>query len=159
MEAMALSSWFEEMVKGKLDVSDRYGAKMHRSHCLTVNVGPCILMTRKYVIFTAYVSMIAVSIFLLYCAIWLPDLKLWCKFGESNQKGKNVDSFLVLREKERASYDKLMRYILHPQAPCLTVATIGGKKRRNKMLDGDKVICLEPGPGLSEECIVYSFGY
>ena len=63
-----------------------------------------------------------------------------------------------MRDRERASYDLLMHYILNPQATCTTPKIVGGQIRRNRKFDGDKVVCLEPGPGIGENCIVYSFG-
>ncbi|XP_015918887.1 probable methyltransferase-like protein 24 [Parasteatoda tepidariorum] len=142
----------------KSDQSDRYGSKLHKTFGVNFKLGNYWLLVRKYLGFIAYVSIIVGTSFLICCAFWLPDVRLWCKFGEYNNKARSIDSFLLLREKERASYDRLMRYILHPQAPCQTIQILGGKKGRNKKFDGDKVICLEPGPGLGEDCIVYSFG-
>ncbi|GFQ92224.1 methyltranfer_dom domain-containing protein [Trichonephila clavata] len=138
----------------KLDYSDRYGGKVHRFLCSSSVVSKL----RKYLGLAAYMSIVAGTVFLVYCAFWLPDFRLWCKFGDFNQKGKSPDSFLLMREKERSAYDRLMHYILHPEAPCQTMEVLGGKRGRNKKFDGDKVICLEPGPGLNEDCIVYSFG-
>ncbi|GFT80973.1 methyltranfer_dom domain-containing protein [Nephila pilipes] len=138
----------------KFDHSDRYGGKVHRLSCF----GSCVPILRRYLGLTAYISIIAGTVFLVYCAFWLPDFRLWCKLGDFNQKGRSTDSFLLMREKERSAYNRLMRYILHPEAPCQTMEVLGGKRGRNKKFDGDKVICLEPGPGLGEDCIVYSFG-
>ncbi|GFY56982.1 methyltranfer_dom domain-containing protein [Trichonephila inaurata madagascariensis] len=138
----------------KIDYSDRYGGKVHRFLCSSSGVSKL----RKYLGLAAYMSIVAGTVFLVYCAFWLPDFRLWCKLGDFNQKGKIPDSFLLMREKERSAYDRLMHYILHPEAPCQTMEVLGGKRGRNKKFDGDKVICLEPGPGLNEDCIVYSFG-
>lgn len=70
-----------------------------------------------------------------------------------------MDSFLQMKDRERAAYDHLIYYILNPTAPCVTAKFLGGKMGVNGLYDGDKVVCLEPGPGIGEECIVYSFGY
>ncbi|CAL1274827.1 unnamed protein product [Larinioides sclopetarius] len=142
----------------KSDYREMYGGKGHRFPCSALSTGSCITIIRKYLGLAAYVSIIIGTAFLVCCAFWLPDIRLWCKLGELEQKGQSMDSFLLMRQEERAAYDRLMRYILHPQAHCLTMEVLGGKRGRNKKFDGDKAICLEPGPGLSEDCIVYSFG-
>ncbi|KAG8193883.1 hypothetical protein JTE90_011443 [Oedothorax gibbosus] len=119
-------------------------------------------MCRRFAGVVTYSGVVVGMAFLVCCVFWMTDFRRWGNFGVRETAGvggrSGVDSFLLLRERERASYNRLMHYILHPQAPCLTQKIFGGKRGKNKKLDGDKVVCLEPGPGISEECIVYSFG-
>lgn len=56
------------------------------------------------------------------------------------------------------SLDSLLAYINHPPTLCRAALTLGGALDNKHSMDKDKVICLKPGPGLRQNCIVYSFG-
>ncbi|GIY65346.1 methyltranfer_dom domain-containing protein [Caerostris extrusa] len=140
----------------KLDHYDRFGGKAQASLCPVLKLGSCCTIVRKYLGLLAYLSIIVGTAFLVCCAFWLPDIRLWCKMSDLNPKGCRQ---LPVDARERAvrlrSSDAL-----HPPPPgsLSDIGGAGGKRGRNKKFDGDKVICLEPGPGLGEDCIVYSFG-
>ncbi|XP_076358926.1 putative methyltransferase-like protein 24 [Tachypleus tridentatus] len=56
------------------------------------------------------------------------------------------------------SYKRLKTYIRHPSTLCESALSVGGVPLQEDQIDGDKVICLTPGPGLRPNCTVYSFG-
>lgn len=94
-----------------------------------------------------------------YILLWRPCLKLQSEeLTGGPEEASHKKSGPVIRREERDAYDRLLHYILHPKALCQTHVVLGGTTNKKQQVDGDKVICVKPGPGLQHPCIVYSFG-